>query len=286
MARLPHNYVVLRNSPNWLSYDDQQSREFCARFELPENTILDFISIWDAALDVDYRHFRHVMKDTAVANFRQVHGSIFLEHADFRAIMPEPDDLVVFVDDDDWLAPDLFKCLRDASGNDDGAKWGSIRVGPVFSHSPATQTHGVLYARPLDQVLYTNNYAITGRALMRVGVEQLFEHRDAQRQFDVGAYSPKTVPQYLSAANKHPCSTMAALFFLDFEPFRRDPRAEISRFADALAQSSSEPNTPWIAEPVRKLHRLVDAAVGRTCGIARKGQSLSLAKPQPAKLTE
>ncbi len=267
---MPNNYVVLRDSPNWLSYSDQQSRDFCARFALPENTIIDFISLWDAALDVDYRHFRHIVKHTALANFRQVQDSIFLEHADFRAIAPEPEDLVVFVDDDDWLAPDLFIRLREASDNRDGAKWGSIRIGPLFSHLPETPAHGVFYARPVDQVLYTNNYAVTGRSLMRLGVEQLFEHRDAQKQFDGGTYRPKTVPQHLSAANKHPCSTMAALFFLSFEPFRRDPRAEISRFADALAQSSPQPNTPWIAEPVRQLHELLEAAVGRTGGLARK----------------
>ena len=264
---MPHNYVVLRNSPNWLSYTDAQSRDFCIRFALPENTIIDFISMWDAALDVDYRHFRHVMKNTALANFRQVHDSIFLEHMAFRTIAPEPDDLVVFVDDDDWLAPDLFIRLRDVSDGDDGAKWGSIRVGPVFSHSPLTQAHGVFHARPIDQTLYTNNYAVSGRSLMSHGVEQLFEHRDAQNQSDLGTYRPKTVFQYLSAANKHPCSTMAALFFMSFEPFRRDPRAEISRFADALAQSPPDPDTQWISEPVRRLHGLVEAAVGRTCSV-------------------
>jgi hypothetical protein len=270
MARMPRNYIVLRDSPDWLSYSDQQSRDFCSRFALPQNTIIDFISMWDAALAVDYRHFRHVMKDTALANFRQVRGAIFLEHADFRAIAAQPDDLVVFVDDDDWLAPDLFIRLREAADNGDGANWGSIRIGPVFSHSAPTQTHGIFYARPIDRILYTNNYAVTGRALMRLGVEQLFEHRDAQKQFDAGTYRPKTVPHHLSAANKHPCSTMAALFFLSFEPFRRDPRAELCRFADALAQSSPEPDTPWIAEPVRRLHSLVEAAVGRTCGGARR----------------
>jgi hypothetical protein len=270
MTRVPRNYVVLRDSPNWLSYSDQQSRDFCTRFALPEDTIIEFISMWDAALDVDYRHFRHIMKDTALANFRRVNDAIFLAHADFRTIATEPDDLVVFVDDDDWLAPDLFIRLREVSDVHDGAKWGSIRVGPVFSHSTGGQTHDVFYVRPVDQVLYTNNYAVTGRALVRLGIEQLFEHRDAQRQFDVGAYRPETIPCYLSAANKHPCSTMAALFFLTFEPFRRDPRAELSRFADALAQLSPQPNTPWIAEPVQKLHSLVETAVGRTNDAARK----------------
>jgi hypothetical protein len=270
MARIPRNYVVLRNSPNWLSYDDQQSRDFCGRFALPENTIIDFISIWDAALDIDYRHFRHIVKEAALANFRQVQDSIFLEHEKFRAIAPEPDDLVVFVDDDDWLAPDLFIHLRAAPDSQDGAKWGSIRVGPVFSHSPETPRHGVFYARPIDKILYTNNYAVTGCSLGRLGIEQLFEHRDAQRQFDIGAYGPKTVPQYLSAANKHACSTMAVLFFMNSEPFRRDPRAEISRFADALGQSMPQPDTPWIVEPIRKLHDLVEAALGRTNVVARK----------------
>ncbi|GEM_PF-1493940 len=267
---MPNNYIVLRNSPNWLSYTEQQSRDFCTRFALPENTILDFISIWDAALDVDYRHFRHVMKDTALALFEMVHGSIFVEHANFRTIVLNPDDLVVFVDDDDWLIPDLFVRLRDAPDAHDGMKWGSIRVGPEFSASPEAPTHGVLYARPIDQILYTNNYAVTGRALNRVGIDRVFEHRDAQRQFDAGAYRPDTVSHYLSAANKHPCSTMAALFFLNFAPFRRDPRAEMARFADALAQSRLEPNTLWIAEPLQTLHSLVEAAIGRSSGVARQ----------------
>lgn len=267
---MPHNYVVLRNSPNWLSYNDQQSRDFCARFALPENTLIDFISMWDAALDVDYRHFRHSMKDTAIANFRQINSSIFIEHADFRVIALEPDDLVVFVDDDDWLAPDLFMHLPKGSDFQDGAKWGSIRIGPVFSHLLDTQPHGVFYARPVDRVLYTNNYAVTGRALMRLGMNQLFEHRDAQMQLDAQAYRPKTVSQYLSVANKHPCSTMAALFFLKSEPFRRDPRAEICRFADALAHLLLEANAPWLADPVRKLHGLVEAAVGRRRVASRK----------------
>lgn len=270
MMPIPQNYIVLRDSPDWLSYDGRQSRDFCARFALPENTIIDFISIWDSALDVDYRNFRHVMKGTAIINFKQVHDSTFLEHAQFRTIVPEPDDLVVFVDDDDWLAPDLFIRLREAPRIHDGAKWGSIRVGPVFSHLPETPAHGIFYARPIDQVLYTNNYAVTGRALVRLGLERLFEHRDAQTQCDVGAYKPETVPQYLSAANKHPCSTMAVLFLLSFEPFRSDPRAEISRFADALAELSLEPNTSWTAEPIRKLQSLVETAVGRTCTVARK----------------
>lgn len=270
MARMPNNYIVLRSSPDWLSYTDQQSRDFCARFALPENTILDFISLWDAALDVDYRHFRRVMKDTALANFAKVHDSIFLEHANFRSRAPEPDDLVVFVDDDDWLAPDLFIRLHDVPEGRDGMKWGSIRIGPAFAPSPENETHGVVYSRPIDQVLYTNNYAATGRSLLRVGIEQLFEHRDAQRQFDAGAYRPETVPQYLSAANKHPCSTMAVLFFLNFEPFRRDPRAEICRFADALTRASLDPNTQWIAEPLRTLHSLVEAAIGRTSDVARQ----------------
>src|SRR5579885_1320342 len=116
---MPHNYVVLRESPNWLAYNEQQSREFCRRFALPEDTILEFISIWDAAFDVGYRRFRHVLKEISLANFRRVRDSIFLEHADFRAGSSKPDDLVVFVDDDDWLAPDLFVDLRGASTGHD-----------------------------------------------------------------------------------------------------------------------------------------------------------------------
>lgn len=261
---MPSNYVVLRNSPDWLAYNDRQSRDFCVRLGLPENTIIEFISVWDAVLGVDYRRFRHAVKEIALTNFSQVRDSIFLDHTNLCTIAPKADDLFVFVDDDDWLAPDLFMRLRDRSFSDDGATWGSIRVGPVFSRSPETQEHGVLYARPIDQILYTNNYAVTGRALMRLQVEQLFEHFDAQKQFDSGAYKPTAIPEYLSVANKHPCSTMAVLFFMSLASFRSDPRADIAGFARAL--SLSTPNPPWIVEPVRKLRDLLETATGRLDG--------------------
>ena len=270
MARLSRNYIVLRNSPDWLSYDHDQSRSFCARFALPENTIIDFMSIWDAALDIDYCHFRHALKKISFANFKEVHRSIFLENREFRAIDLRPDDLVAFVDDDDWLSPELFIRLRDVSRMTDGAKWGSIRVGPVFSQSPQTTTHGVFHARPIDRVLYTNNYAATGRALMRLGMESLFEHNHAQQQFDGGRYRPETVPEYLSGANKHPCSTMAILFLLNFEPFRADPRAEIARFAEALAQAVPQANMRWINDPIQHARGLLNAALGRPLGTAAR----------------
>ncbi len=270
MAQLPRNYIVLRNSPDWLSYDHDQSRSFCARFALPENTIIDFMSIWDAALDIDYRHFRHALKNIALANFKEVHQSIFLENKEFQAIDLRPDDLVAFVDDDDWLSPELFIRLREVSSMTDGAKWGSIRVGPVFSQSPQTATHGVFHTRPIDRVLYTNNYAATGRALMRLGVESLFEHDHAQQQFDAGQYRPETVAEYLSGANKHPCSTMTILFLLNFEPFRADPRAEIERLADALAQAAPEANMRWINDPIQHARGLVNAALGRPPGTAAR----------------
>lgn len=266
MAKSFRNYIVLRNSPDWLSYDRDQSRSFCARFALPENTIVDFMSIWDAALDIDYRHFRQAVKNIALANFKEVRESIFLGIEEFRAIELRPDDLVAFVDDDDWLSPELFIRLRAVSGATDGAKWGSIRVGPVFSQSPQAATHGVFYARPIDQVLYTNNYAAAGRAIMRLGVDSLFEHSAAQQQLDARKYTPVTVAEYLSCAHKHPCSTMTILFLLSFEPFRLDPRAEIERFAEELMQAAPEENMRWINDPLQHARRLVNAALGRRLG--------------------
>ena len=49
------NFIVVRHSPDWLSFDPETSRAFCIKLNLPETLIIDFIAVWDAEVAVDYR---------------------------------------------------------------------------------------------------------------------------------------------------------------------------------------------------------------------------------------
>ena len=217
--------------------------------------------IWDSAMSVGYQIFRHQIKIISTENYKSVNEGVFLNNSKFRSIELEADDLIVFVDDDDWLSPDLFRCLRGLHDIYDGVKWGSIRLGVAFSSSVGTRSDEVLYPRKIDRIIYTNNYAVTGQAINRLGYDALFEHGAAQSEFDGGRYRATTIPEYLSVANKHPCCTLAAKFFLGNESFVADPRAAVLRFFRALADVRLAPEMNWMVTPIYALAELVKSAV-------------------------
>src|SRR5581483_11384155 len=194
------NFILVRQRPNWLTFNLEDTRSFCKRFDYPENMIIDFARDWDAALSIDYRNFRHAMQQIALASITTCADSTLVSSLDVNALNDE--DLVYFIDDDDWVAPDLFKALRSWPLHD-GFLWGSIRVG----FGPVT-----IQKRAFDKTVYTNNYCVTGRLLRRLGIEPLFEHFNAQTAFDAGSFSVKRIERYLSCANKHPCCTMNIKF--------------------------------------------------------------------------
>ena len=200
------------------------------------------------------------MQKISLANYRSVNNGICLTRAEFRAVTPEPDDLITFVDDDDWLSPALFERLRAEAARSDGVKWGSARVGLDFTSPPGVHPEDVFLLRPMDRLIYTNNYAVIGRALQRLGSGALFEHGAAQSEFDQGTYGPVTVPEYLSVANKHPCCFMAAGPLLGSPSFMADPRAVLLQFARALEGVRPPPGLEWMASPLHALIDLVRAA--------------------------
>ncbi len=111
-------------------------------------------------------------------------------------------------------------------------------------------------------MIYTNNYAVTGRALNHHGYPRLFEHYHADRRFGKFWWPPKKVPLYLSAASKHPCSTVSVQFFMAQPQFRADPRRHVERFADQLAEAVIPAEYGWLKEPVDAVEALVRRALG------------------------
>jgi hypothetical protein len=269
------NYIVIRHSPDWLSFDPEASRAFCVRCNLPEALIIDFMALWDAAIAVDYRQFRFRIKEIARQNLASVEHARIISDADLRALALEGkvvrDALVVFVDDDDWLAPHLFARLREfasVGAGVDGFRWGSVRLGRDFNQGPLAGAdanfalHPTLTLRPIDQrAIHTNNYAVSGAALGRLGIDAVCEHFDASG-LDVGRFAPTTVAQYLSCANKHPASTWAAYLLLGSGEFRRDLRADIRRWAEGVMAVPLPVDLAWMAPPRDQLAALLADAAG------------------------
>jgi hypothetical protein len=179
------------------------------------------------------------------------------------------DALIVFIDDDDWLAPQLFARLRElapAAADVDGFKWGSVLMGrslhPSLDADASFALHPTLLLRPIQLRIATNNYAVSGAALRRLDIDTLFEHFHAQGEFESGRFAPDTVAQYLSCANKHPASSVSAFHLWGSEDFRRDPRADIERWAESVMSVRLPVDLAWMAAPRQQLAALLADTVG------------------------
>lgn len=255
--------IAVRESPDWLGLTEDDTRRFLKRHGMREDLLVDFIGIWDHLMKVDYRAFRNEIAALSRENYAAVKGARVMPHQELRATTPAKDDLVVFVDDDDWLSPDLFLDLDAACPKPfNGVYWGSILVGHQFTTFQEALEKPIIELRPVERVIYTNNYAVTGRALNHNGYGRLFEHYHADRRFGKFWLPPKKVERYLTAASKHPCSTVTVKFFMQHPEFHADPRRVVARFADQLAEAEIPDAYDWLRTPVRALEDLVRRALG------------------------
>jgi hypothetical protein len=256
MTSMGLNFIVLRNSPDWRHFDVASSVAFCRRWNLPENTIIDFVDIWDRTMKIDYRAFRTALKDIAFANHATVRNAQIISHEEARALRFEAGDLLAFTDDDDWFAPDLC----DLPVDQHGCHWGSIRLGRGPNPSFNYDVDSILLFRPVDQVIWTNNYFVTGKAIAEVGFDAVFDHTNAQQVFS-DTLKTRKIDRHASCTNKTPASAMSAYHLLALENFRENPLREFMRFGEALDTISLPDHEPWMRKPFDAFRRLMSEAL-------------------------
>ncbi len=235
---------------------------FAFEFGFPETMVIDFITIWDASLSIGYREFRHALKVIALKNFAAVKGARLIDFQTLEELLLPEDALVAFVDNDDWFAPNLFERLLEIR-SEDGFKWGSVRLGVAFSALHDQGGCDLLTMRKINNTICTNNYAVSGQCIARLGRDALLRHSYAKQAFTAHRFLPVTINEYLSCTNKHPACTGAASVFLTSEDFRRDPRAEIELFAQRLAAVSlavSE-GIGWMGPALEEFKSLIAEAI-------------------------
>jgi len=252
--RMEKNRLVMRASPDWLNFDIEKTRPFLASFRLPETLIIDFDALWRRHFRDDYRTIRARLKALAVQTYNDVRQASFVHHADWHPDEPL-DGWISFLDDDDWMSPALFESLPAPQPRDDGALWGSLRLGRVFAANGYAES--LFQFRALDRTVYTNNYAVTAPALQRLGWKSLFEHDGAQTTFDRADFRYITSSQYLSCAVKHPCCTMSINYLMNHECFRADPRREMTKFMEALEAVSLDELAEWLKRPFQQFQAIM-----------------------------
>lgn len=252
------NLLILRASPDWATFDLGRSREFLRGLRLPEDLIVEFAALWQRHFKVDYRDVRAQLKAIALDTFNTVRQASLVRHQDWDG-SAAADARIAFVDDDDWMAPDLFERLPAPVANEDGIRWGSLRLGRVFG--PDGYAVAVIQRRPLDRIIYTNNYAVTPAALRRLSRAALFEHDAGQRSFDRSDFVFATAHHYLSCAVKHPCCTMSVNYLMSQPGFRDDPRPEMANFMVAVDAMRPEDMDAWLWKPFSQFRGVMAEAL-------------------------
>ena len=247
------NYVVLRRTPNWPNFDIEDTRAFLRNVGLPDDLIIDFAERWNSVMAVNYLGYREAMKAIALESARNVREATVISYEALPALALADDDLLYFTDDDDWVSPNLFLRMRAAGPSGDGWRWLSVFVGRMFVDTPLQSAGGgVLQLRATTEILYTNNYAATGAAWKRLGSNALLEHGHAQRVFDSEDFKPQLLPDYLSAANKHLCSTVAIQFNSASASFNADLRAGLAGIMADADKEELDERVAWLCAPFRK----------------------------------
>jgi hypothetical protein len=252
------NLLILRASPDWATFDTEDTRAFLKSLALPETLIIEFVALWDRHFKVGYRDVRAQLKALALQTYAGVRQATLLAHTEWDGVVA-PDGRAAFIDDDDWMSPGLFESLPPPGPDEDGARWGSLRLGRVFAADGYAVP--IIQRRPLDRVVYTNNYAVTARALRRLGRTAVFEHNFAQAAFDQPDFTAAASAHYLSCAVKHPCCTMSINYLMSQGDFRADPRRELANFMDRVDAMSVDGMDAWLRKPFAEFRRVMADAV-------------------------
>lgn len=247
------NYVVLRRSPDWARFDIEDTRAFLASLGLDEGLIVRFAERWDADLALSFLGYRQAMKDLSLAGAHGVRSAEVVSHTDLADMSFADDDLLFFTDDDDWTHPDLFAPLRASGDAADGWLWRSIFVGKLLSDTRREKSGGaIVQERPASDIVYTNNYAVTGAAWKRLGPEHLLEHYSAHAALRDGLFAPDRVDDYLTAANKHICCTVCIRHNSGVPGFLDALPAALSGILADIDAVELSDRTRWIADPLER----------------------------------
>lgn len=264
----PPIYLVERQTVDWLALDDRtfyaQSVEFCRLWGKPDDFIWRLKQLWDATFGVSYCQTRAQLKDLAHANWQQACGleCIYFDHYQNvpRVLQGESSDAwYVFVDDDDWVSPEIALQLQHVQLNSDAVLWRATNIG-----SP--QQQDTVFTWGLNGRVMTNNYAVHGSWLWQADSRfvDVVQHHSAYH-----CLNAMQVPQLdlaLTASNKSPISSVSLERGLQGELTREKLIGLIAAYCDKM--SAIDPKscwmTPWLAPWLDETKQLFDRVLQST----------------------
>ncbi len=201
--------LVQRQTVDWANLSDedfhQQSRDFCALWGKPLDYIWELFQLWNQTFTVDYRDVRQQLKNLAYRNISCAKDTHFVSYEHYQNI-PQQEGYYIFLDDDDWVDPDIVIHLSNHLTMFDKKPalllWRSANIG-----SPH-QEH-VVFLWGMNGRCMTNNYAVHRNWVEPFSkIYQILQHKDAEKIFNEN----KQVPHLdcaLTVSNKSPISSVS-----------------------------------------------------------------------------
>ncbi|PYM96561.1 MAG: hypothetical protein DME04_01590 [Candidatus Rokuibacteriota bacterium] len=236
--------IILRQSPDWGRLDDTflaQTDAFDRLIGRPPGFTRGNIELWNATFLVSFFETRSFLKELCLRNLRLVRGAEI-----YAGPLPAGGQASVFlfVDDDDWFRPDVAGHLLPHADEVDGLTWWSIRY-----------DGGVAVRSDADGFCFTNNYAVTRRAIREVGfsLDRFFQHGHANAAFQSPGFCPAHLKLALSATIKHPASTVALEQSLAHGMTRDTLVASVESFVERAQRHRFDRDTDWMAKPAGEI---------------------------------
>lgn len=235
------------------------SEEFCRLWSKPADYVFRLMQLWNKTFSFDYFHTRAALKAIALRNV-QASDAVFIPYQQYQNI-PDRNGLYVFLDDDDWVAPDIAAVLATQSPENNAALlWRTISVGSPQQRHP-------VFVWGLNGRCMTNNYAVSGVWLDHLKkLDQVVQHAEAEKTL---ATLPniKQLDAALTASNKSPCSSVSLDRGLQGNFSSENLATLVDEYLKKMATRTPEHlwmgawAAPWIAETVALFQTVSDSRI-------------------------
>lgn len=242
--------VVQRQTVEWEKLSDvqfhQQSQIFCDLWGKPRDYIWQLFCLWNQTFTVDYRVVRQKLKTLSLDNIQRAKNILFIPYRDYLNI-PEQSGYYLFMDDDDWIDPEIFSHFHQHLDILDKLPelllWRSANIG-----SP-NQEH-VVFVWGMNGRCMTNNYAVHSAWLQPFSkIQDVLQHKDATAIFEKQHAVPH-LDCVLTVSNKSPISSVSLDRGLQGDPGSARLVALVENYLQrmSLVQDGELSYMPWAQE--------------------------------------
>lgn len=237
--------IAVRSCPDYknLSGDafaNQLNEPYKPKTELQIFIANNIMELWDKSFKMNFLNYRHSLASISMNNYKATGCKIlkgYLEFLDWYE--SDEDGIVVPIDDDDYLSPDLANLVNEFDDDSNVVVW------PHYVLHSVTRLH---FGNTTGSRLHSNNWAVRKSYLKTLDDKQarqlvLLSHAHADTHFKNNNIKRQVIDNVYSVYNRH----AASLSFIRTKIDQEDFHAELPKAAKRPVSIDSVPEAiNWI----------------------------------------